>query len=180
MNITIEDLMRLYAFEPLPVEGGIFTQTYSSNDLLPPGALPDRYHHTKPAGTAILYLFTPDPNSFSAMHRLPTDEVYHFYLGDPVEMLQLYPDGRSEHVILGQDILAGQQVQYVAPRGVWMGSHMLPGGRFALVGTTMAPGFTPDDYQGAEREDLITQYPAEADLITCLTREGRGRSMPPE
>src|SRR5256885_2050065 len=83
---------------------------------------------------------------------------YHYYLGDPVEILQLYPDGRSERVILGQDVLHGQQVQYVAPREVWMGSHLLPGGKFALIGTTMAPGFTNDDYVGGERAALIQQY----------------------
>jgi uncharacterized protein len=177
---TIEELLKLYNFEPLPVEGGIFKQTYQATEHIPHSALPERYSHSKPFGTAILYLYTAETNSFSAMHLLPTDEIYHFYLGDPVEMLQLYPDGHSERVILGQDVLNGQKVQYVAPRGVWMGSHLLPGGTFALIGTTMAPGFTNDDYLGGERHALIQQFPNEAGLITRLTRPDEPLYMPPE
>lgn len=168
--LTVEDLRKLYQFEPLPVEGGFFKQTYLAREVIPHAALPARYVHDKPLGTAILYLVTDDPDSFSALHKLPTDEIYHFYLGDPIEMLQLYPDGHSERISLGQDVLNGQRVQYVAPRGVWMGSRLLPGGKFALIGTTMAPGFTDDDYVGGEREALIQQYPQEAELIKRLTR----------
>ena len=92
-------------------------------------------------------------------------------------MLQLYPDGRSARVILGQDILNHQHVQYVAPRGVWMGSYLLPGGKFALIGTTMAPGFTNDDYVGGERAELMQQYPQEAALIARLTRPDEPLTM---
>ena len=176
--LTVEDLLKHYQFEPLPVEGGLFKQTYVAREQIPQSALPARYTHAKPFGVAILYLLTHDPDSFSALHKLPTDEIYHFYLGDPVEMLQLYPDGHSERIILGQDLLNGQQVQYVAPRDVWMGSRLVPGGQFALLGTTMAPGFTPDDYVGGERQALIQQYPQEAALITQLTRLDAARHRP--
>jgi predicted cupin superfamily sugar epimerase len=178
MGPSADDLISLYGFEPLPVEGGVFRQTYRSDDVLPAAGLPPRYCRDKPAGTAILYLFTADVDSFSAMHCLPTDEIYHFYLGDAVEMLQLYQDGRCERIILGQDVLAGQRVQHVAPRDVWMGSHLLEGGEWALVGTTMAPGFTPDDYEGGERAALIHQYPDAAELIIRLTRPGEPLRMP--
>jgi len=176
--VTAEDLVQLYGFEPLLVEGGMYTQTYRAVELIPHAVLPDRYTGDKPFGTAILYLYTSDDNSFSAMHKLPTDEIYHFYLGDPVELLQLYPDGRSERVTLGQNVLAGQKVQYVASRGVWMGSHLLPGGTFALIGTTIAPGFTNDDYVGGAREMLIQHYPHETELIVRLTRPGEALRMP--
>jgi uncharacterized protein len=166
----IDELIRLYNLKPLPVEGGLFTQSYRSDVTLAPDALPPRYTAERPAGVAIMYLLTPDPNSFSALHRLPTDEIYHFYLGDPVHLLQLYPDGRSEHITLGQDVLNGQRVQYVAPREVWQGSFLLPAGKFALIGTTMAPGYVHSDYIGGERSALIAQYPHEATLITRLTR----------
>jgi predicted cupin superfamily sugar epimerase len=184
MSVTSElpaqALIELLGLEPLPVEGGLFRQTYRSDDLLAPAGLPPRYPAAKPAGTAILVMFTDDPDSFSAVHRLPTDEIYHFYLGDPIEMLQLYPDGRSARVILGQDVLGGQRVQYVAPRDVWMASRLAPGGRWALFGTTMAPGFTGGDYVGGEAEALIRQYPHEADLIRRLTRPAAPLAMPPE
>jgi len=166
-----KELIHRFGMEVLPIEGGLFVQTYKSPETIAAEALPERYEFTKAFSTAILYLYTTDPDCFSAMHRLPTDEVYHFYLGDPVEMLLLYPDGKARHVILGQDIFAGQRVQFVAPRGVWQGSHLLPGGRFALIGTTMAPGYEDDDYEAGVRDELVALYPQEKNLITHLTRE---------
>jgi uncharacterized protein len=109
-------------------------------------------------------------SAFSAFHRLPTDEVYHFYLGDPLEMTLLFPDGSSQQVILGQDLLGGQRIQFAVPRSVWQGSRLLPGGRFALVGTTMAPGFTNPDYEHGDRTILLAQYPDQREHILALTR----------
>ena len=176
--LTVDDLIHHFNLEALPVEGGIFTQTYKSAEVIPHAALPARYKGDKPLGTAILFLFTSEADSFSAMHRLPTDEIYHFYLGDPIDLLLLHADGRSETITLGQDILHGQYVQYVVRHGTWMGSRMRAGGRFALMGTTMAPGFTHDDFEGASREQLIAQYPHEAERITQLTRTGVDTKMP--
>ena len=167
----IQKLIDFFGFEPLKVEGGQFLQTYKSPEKLPMDVLPQGYHEPHPMGTAILYLYTSDPDSFSAVHKLPTEEIYHHYLGDPVQMLLLYPDGRSERIILGSDVLNGQKVQFVVPRGVWQSSHLLPGGAYALAGTTMAPGYEDMDYQGGEREELIQRYPQEAELIRQLTRK---------
>jgi uncharacterized protein len=167
---TLDEILKLFDMQPLPVEGGFFTQTYLANGIIPHSALPERYADDKPFGTAILYLLTADRDCFSAIHRLPTDELFHFYLGDPVEMLQLFPDGSSSRIVLGSDILAGQRIQYAAPRGVWQGSRLIPGGEYALLGTTMAPGFTDEDYFGADRDELIAQYPEHAGMIRALTR----------
>ncbi|MDX1413226.1 MAG: cupin domain-containing protein [Candidatus Promineifilaceae bacterium] len=168
--ITPQQLIEMFKLEPLPIEGGLFFQTYHSEESIPKENLPDRYSEDKPFGTAIVYLLTDDPDSFSALHRLPTDEVYHFYLGDPVELLQLHPDGRSARIILGHDLPNGQRVQHVVPRDVWQGSHLLPGGQFALLGTTMAPGYTDEDYDGGRGDDLAAEYPEQAQLIAELTR----------
>lgn len=170
--MKVDDLIEALGLEPLPVEGGLYRQTYVSDEHQPAGALPERYREDKPFSTLIYYLLTDDSDSFSALHRLPTDEVYHFYLGDPVELLQLFPDGRSERVILGHGVTHGERVQHVAPRGVWQGSRLIRGGRFALMGTSMAPGFTQSDYEGGERDALIARYPDEEALITSLTRPG--------
>jgi predicted cupin superfamily sugar epimerase len=175
--LTAEQLIAHLKLEPLPVEGGYFRQTYRSGETLPRRALPPRYAADKRLGTAIYYLLTAAPDSFSALHRLPTDEIYHFYLGDPVEMLLLYPEGRGERIVLGPDVLAGQRVQFVAPRGVWQGSRLVPGGRFALLGTTMAPGFDESDYTGGERDELVRHYPEQAELIRQLTRPGSNLQM---
>ena len=97
------------------------------------------------------------------MHRLPTEEVFHFYLGGPVRMLQLFPDGNGREVLIGADILAGQQPQVVVPPGVWQGSRLEPGVEFALLGATMAPGFDYADYEQGRRGELSAQYPEYAD-----------------
>lgn len=167
---TAEELIDILGLEPLPVEGGRYRQTYRSTLILSRESLGGGYPEDKPAGTAIYYLITPDRGGFSALHRLPTDEVFHFYLGDAVHMLLLYTDGHSERVTLGQDVVGGQKVQFPVPAGVWQGSYLAPGGAYALIGTTMAPGFTATDYEGGERQTLIDAYPHEADLITRLTR----------
>ena len=167
---TVEELIEHLKLEPLPIEGGMYRQTYVASDEIAAEALPSRYARAKPLSTVIYYLLTDEPNSFSAMHRLPTDEIYHFYLGDPVEMLLLGPEEQSERVILGQDLLAGQHVQYVVPAGAWMGSRVLKGGRFALMGTTMAPGYDDQDYEGGDAAELERQYPDRAVLIRQLSR----------
>jgi predicted cupin superfamily sugar epimerase len=151
--LTAARLVELLGLEPLPVEGGHYRETWRSA-----------------AGSAIYYLLTAEPDSFSALHRLPTDEVYHFYLGDPVQMLMLHPDGRSESVLLGPRIESGERVQHVVPAGVWQGSRLRDGGRFALLGTTLAPGFDPADYDGGVGGELCAAYPQAAEAIRKLTR----------
>ena len=169
---TAGEIIEHLKLQPLPIEGGLYRQTYVASEEIAAGALPERYGRAKSFCTAIYYLLTDRPESFSALHRLPTDEVYHFYLGDPVEMLLLYPERRSEWIILGQDLLAGQHVQVVVPAGVWMGSRVIEGGRFALMGTTMAPGYDDLDYKGGNLEELERLYPERATLIRQLMRGG--------
>lgn len=166
--LTAEQIIALLDLKPLPLEGGYFRETYRSADCLPASALPAHYGCVKSAGTAIYYLLTPD--TFSAMHRLPTDEVFHFYRGSPVQMLQLHSNGRGELLTLGHDVVAGQRPQVVAPRGVWQGSLLVPGGAYALLGTTMAPGFDFTDYEPGVRSQLVAQYPNYAELICRLTQ----------
>lgn len=168
--VTVQQVVELLKLEPLPVEGGLFRQTYVSAESIPHSALPERYRGDKPFSTAIYYLLTSDADSFSALHRLPTDEIYHFYLGDPVELLLLFPQGGGRRIVLGQDILSGQQVQNVVPAGAWQGSRLVPGGRFALLGTTMAPGFDPTDFVAGRRAELLARYSDHAELIRALTR----------
>jgi predicted cupin superfamily sugar epimerase len=166
--ISVEEIKSSLGLKPLPVEGGYYAETYRSTIELPVGALAQGYESARPLATAIYYLLTPE--TFSALHRLPADEIYHFYLGDPVEMLQLLPDGSSRTVMLGSGIGEGIQVQAVVPAHVWQGSRLVPRGRFALLGTTMSPGFDPADYEAGNRDDLLRAYPAERELITALTR----------
>jgi predicted cupin superfamily sugar epimerase len=168
--LSADRIIELLDLRPLPREGGHFRQSYRAAESISSDALPARYQRDKQLCTAIYYLLTSDPDSFSALHRLPTDEIYHFYLGDPVEMLLLYPDGDSAVVRLGSDLRAGEQVQFVVPAEIWQGSRLTPGGSFALMGTSMAPGYDEGDYTGGERGALSERYPDRAELIRSLTR----------
>jgi predicted cupin superfamily sugar epimerase len=104
------------------------------------------------------------------MHVLDSDEIFHFYLGDSVEMLQLHPDGRSETYTLGQDLAAGQHVQLVVPAGVWQGTRLVGDGKVALLGCTVTPGFDFADYRGGSYAELAAKWPAQAATIKALTR----------
>ena len=166
----VRKLIEKLHLQPLSPEGGLFSQYYRSVEEIPLENLPKRYPSRRRFGSAIFFLLTGKADSFSAMHKLLSDEIYHFYLGDPVEQLLLYPDGRSKLVILGPDILGDQNVQIVVPHGIWQGSHILPGGKYALLGTTMAPGYEHDEFVLGRRDDLTSKYPQDADLIHKLTR----------
>lgn len=164
-------IIELLGLEPLPVEGGLYRQTWrlEADAPLPAGHV---------VGTAIYFALTDDPDSFSAMHRLRETEVWHFYTGDPVELLLLLPDGEVERPVLGPDVLAGQRPQVVVHPGTWMGGTLAPGGRFALLGTTMAPGFTPSSFETGIAEELSAGWPSAAATIERLTRPGAPLGMP--
>jgi len=155
--VTATDLIAALQLQRLPLEGGYYRETYRSDQLLP-GSV-------KSVCTAIYYLLTPD--TCSALHRLPADEIYHFYLGDPVELLQLNEMGGTV-VRLGPNLFAGDAVQAVVPRGVWQGSSLKDGGRFALLGTTVAPGFDFEDYEAGDPTALAARYPEFAARIARL------------
>jgi uncharacterized protein len=160
-----DQVIRRLDLKPLAGEGGYFVETWRGPEAeLPPGA-GSRSGARRPLGSAIYYLVTPD--SFSALHRLRSDEVFHFYLGDPCEMLLLGPDGESLTHLLGVDLAEGMRPQVVVPAGWWQGTRLRdqPGGRFALLGTTMAPGYHPDDFELADRVGLLREYPEQRHLI---------------
>jgi len=162
-----KDIIEILGLQPNSKEGGYFKETYRSREKIPPGVLPDRYVDAKSFGTAIYYFLIPDTHS--ALHRLPADEIYHFYLGDPVIMLQLRPDLTSEVITLGTEIDKGQHVQVIVPKDTWQGSFLKDGGRYALLGTTMTPGFDFSEYKEGVRDSLVCQYPDQRELIERLT-----------
>ena len=166
--LTVGQIKSLLDLQPHPVEGGCFRETYRSSERLPGESLPAGCGGPRSLATAIYYLLTPE--TFSAMHRLPSDEVFHHYVGDPVEMLQLRPDGSGAIVVLGSDIIAGMRPQIVVPKGVWQGARLRSGGRFALLGTTVSPGFDFQDYESGHRDELARLYPQFQELIAALTR----------
>lgn len=153
---------------PIPHEGPLFVRTYESSETF--GALPARYSGPRAGCTAIHAIITAE--NFSALHRLATDELWFFHAGSPLELLLLHPDGRSEIVVVGADVLAGQRPQVCVPRGVWMGARPLSRepDAYALISNTLSPGFDYADYEPGDRAKLIAAYPDRAAFITALTR----------
>ncbi|MHC4214995.1 MAG: cupin domain-containing protein [Planctomycetota bacterium] len=166
--MTPEQIIDYFGMKPLPDEGGYYVETYRATEKLSASVLPQRYTETRNISTAILYLLTDE--TFSAMHRLKSDEVFHFYLGDPVTMLLLDPKSSSQIVTLGQDILNGQKLQQMIPRGTWQGCCLKQGGKLALMGATVAPGFEFEDYENADKNELLEMYPQQKELILRLVR----------
>ena len=163
-------LIAHYKMEKIPVEGAWFAVTYGSTEKIAAEALPPRYGSPRALGGAIYALVTRE--DFSAMHRLKTDEIWHYYVGDPIELLLLHPDGRDQVVVLGVDVQAGQQPQFTVPEGVWMGARPIgaTAETYGFFGTTMAPGFDYADFEAGYRDELQKAYPARRELIAQLTR----------
>jgi predicted cupin superfamily sugar epimerase len=159
MDPEVQRLVDLFGMSALPVEGTFFVSTYRSAADTDAGG---------PVGTAMLGLYSADPPSTSLFHRLAFDEVWHFHLGDPIRLVLLHPDGSSSEVVLGTDVFAGQQVQAVIPAGTWQAGELMPGGRWALFGCTMAPGFTGTCFEGGTVSRLSASHPDRARDIARL------------
>lgn len=165
----VKAIIEHYDLKPLPVEGTLFLSTYRSEQEFSDG---------KPCGTAIIALYSNEPCSVSLFHKLPADEIWHFYSGDPLRLILLYPDGTSKDIIMGNEPLKGQHVQCVIPAGVWQAGHMLEGGTYSLYGCTMSPGFSADMFEGGTREFLISHYPERAEDIIRLCCPDNETEMP--
>lgn len=164
---TIDELVRTLGLAPHP-EGGYYRETYRASEQLT--ALPPRFPGPRSVSTAIYYLLAED--ACSALHRIRSDELWHFYLGDPIALTVIAESGELRTILLGSDLAAGQVPQAVVEAGAWFGARLAaPGpGRYALVGATVAPGFSFEDFELAQRDALVARYPAHAQAIRALTR----------
>ena len=161
-----DEIIRKLNLQPHPREDGFFAETHRSRDRITWEALPAFYGGTRCLSTAIYFLLKS--GGFSEMHRLRSEEVFHFYMGAPAEMLLLLPDGSGKVLRLGNDLDAGELPQIVVPRFAWQGLVTL--GDYTLMGCTVAPGFEYSDFEPGNREDLERQFPEFADAIARRTR----------
>jgi predicted cupin superfamily sugar epimerase len=149
-------------------EGGYFRQTYRSEVSIAQEALPAGFAGARAASTAIYFLL--EEENFSAFHRLRSDEVWHFYAGDPLVVHVIEPEGHYSSILLGCDLEAGQVLQGVVRAGCWFASHVADWNSFSVVGCTVAPGFDFDDFELGKRAELVATYPQHRELIQRLTR----------
>ncbi len=150
-------------------EGGWYREVYRSDEVLPADSLPARYEEPHCINTSIYFLL--ESNDFSAFHRIKSDETWHFYLGSPVAIYILSPDGKYREVILGNNLIDNQELQYTILRDSWFAAKVQTTGSFALVGCTVSPGFEFSDFELAERQQLICLFPKYEELISSLTRK---------
>jgi uncharacterized protein len=148
-------------------EGGYFRETYRAGESVGAAALPRRFGGARSISTAIYFLL--ESGQCSHLHRIKADEVWHFYAGDPLVVVEIDPAGDLKTTRLGGDLTAGAAFQHVVPAGSWFGALPAEGGRFSLVGCTVAPGFDFADFELAGRDALLAEYPRHQDWIRRLT-----------
>ncbi|HUG85925.1 MAG TPA: cupin domain-containing protein [Euzebya sp.] len=149
MRLQADDVATMLGLSPLQGEGGRWGQTWLDEH-----------------SSAIYFLLAP--GDFSALHKLPSTEVYHVYAGDPMELAMLHPDGSWQTVVLGPDLAAGQRPTFPVPGGTWQGSCTL--GDWTLLGTTMAPPFSVASLELGDPAELRRTHPGAAEVIVRLTR----------
>jgi len=156
-----------YRMQPHP-EGGFFAETYRSPETISAEALPPRFSGARPFGTAIYFLL--EGHHFSALHRIQSDEIWHFYAGNPLDVFVLSETGGLETIRLGQNPEAGEVFQATVPAGRWFGAKPVSAEGYALVGCTVAPGFDFQEFELADRAALLAQFPQHEALVETLTR----------
>lgn len=168
--VTVDDVIKIMDLKPLPDEGGYFRETYRSNKIKAPATtFGINSNEPRVISTAIYYLVRPE--SFSALHRIKSDEVFHFYAGDPVEMIQIDENGQLTRFLIGNDIFNGETPQVVVRRGTWQALKLKDGGAWALMGTTVSPGFEFADFELGDREKMLKLFPQHRDEIIRHSRE---------
>ena len=165
MNAEARQLISRLGLAPLPKEGGYFAETWTSATKGADG---------RASGSAILFLITED--EFSALHRLGTDEIWHFHAGDPAELIQVEPvTGSCRTCVLGPDVRGAHAPQAVVKAGTWQGARLCPGAPsgsrgWALFGCTLSPAWNAGEFELGSRELLLREYPGHAGIIRALTR----------
>ncbi len=150
------------------IEGGAYNRSYCSDLTISAESLPTHFHGPRPVSTAIYFLL--QQNQFSAMHRIASDELWHFYYGDPLSIYEIDNTGYLTEHLLGNNPAGNESFQCVVKAGSWFGSKLKTGGNYALMGCTVAPGFNFADFELAERNKLVKEFPQHAAIINMLTR----------
>jgi predicted cupin superfamily sugar epimerase len=176
--LSAEEIIQKLELIPLPEEGGFYKETYRSIDNIDVSGIGDYESSKRKCYTSIFYLITPE--EFSALHRVKSDELFHFYMGDPCEMIQIDTEGDLKKIILGNDLQNNERIQQIVPKNFWQGLRLLDqieGGfenrnlfGWSLLGATVAPGFEFEDFEVQSRKELIDTFPSHEKEIIRYTR----------
>ena len=164
---TAEELVRRLQLTRHP-EGGWFRESYRSAECIPAEALPERFHGPRSFSTSIYFLL--ERGDFSALHRIKSDEIWHFYCGASLTVQVITPEGEHRQLKLGCRLAAGESFQATVPAGCWFGAELPAEGDYSLVGCTVAPGFDFADFEMAAGGELLGRFPEHAEMIGRMTR----------
>ena len=166
MKMTANQVIELVKLQPHPT-CGFFSETYRSKVQVPAAILPPGYDGSRAMGGVLYFMVTPEAPV--KLHRIRSDQMYHYYLGDPLEVLLLYPDGRSAVQVVGPDLLAGMRPQLLLPGGTFHTARLSSGGSFSLLGTSVWARAEPSDVEKGNPEQLLTAYAAARKEILAFT-----------
>lgn len=170
--MTAEEVRALLGLEPHPTCGFV-RLTFLSRQAIAPGGLPPPFAEGRPLGSALYFMVTPE--RAVRLHRIRNDQLYHYYLGDPLEVLMLHGDGTSERSVVGPDLRNGQRVQLFIPGGTFHTARLVGDRRWFLGASTEWPGVEPADVEIGNLDDLTARYPREAvDLRAFAAAAGPG------
>ncbi len=148
-------------------EGGYFAETYRSAEKIPHHALPNRFKSDRSFSTGIYFLL--ESHHISALHRIESDEMWHFYAGCPLNVYTIDSEGVLEIIRLGNNPENGEVFQAVVPAGVWFGSKPAQPNSYSFVGCTVAPGFDFEDFEMKTRTELLAMFPQHQAIVEMLT-----------
>lgn len=148
-------------------EGGYYKETYRSLGEIEEKNLGPNFKGKRNYATCIYFLLTS--NKFSALHRIKQDEIWHFYDGAPLNLHTISVHGEHKMIRIGRDLAKGETPQFVVPGGCWFGAEVADKDAYSLVGCTVSPGFSFDDFELKSREDLCALFPDKKEIISKLT-----------
>jgi predicted cupin superfamily sugar epimerase len=159
-GMSAEDVVKLLDLKP-NATCGFVRVTFTSPLTIAPGGLPAPFANGRPLGSALYFLVTP--TAPVRLHRIRNGQLYHYYLGDPLEVFMLHNDGTVEHVVVGPDLRGGQRVQLHIPGDTFHTARLLGSGRWFLGGSTEWPGVVPaEDVEIGDLDALAAKYPSAA------------------
>ena len=156
-GMSYDDVRKLLNLEPNATCGYVRV-TFMSPQRIAPGGLPAPFAAGRPMGSALYFMLTPDEPV--KLHRIRNDQFYHYYLGDPIEVLMLMTDGSTQHHIVGPDLRAGHKVQLFIPGNTFHTARVAGSRRWFLGGSTEWPGVEPADVELGKMDELAAKYPS--------------------
>jgi hypothetical protein len=166
MKASIDSIIEKLDLKPHP-EGGYFKETYRSQGKINQDSLTPNYNGSRNYSTCIYFLLTSD--NFSALHRIKQDEIWHFYEGSPIRLHLISETGNYSAHVIGRNLVKEEVPQFIVPGGSWFAAEVININTYSLVGCTVSPGFSFDDFELKSRKELVSLFPDKKEIITRLT-----------